>query len=1755
MPTPNDTRQALVVTMLEEMTGAALADATPATSFFDLGYDSLFMAQVATQLQKRFKVKITFRQLMRDHATIGAVAKLLPEQPAAPTPAASPVSSSPIAAVAAATVPIAPSPLVAAASGNAVERIVREQLAALQQIMGQQLHALSGQPAAIAAAPVIVTPDAAAAPVVSVVAVPADDPSAAALVALGEKQSAARLKVYGQKSGAQAEITSEQRRFIASLADRTSRKMPKTKAFVQSHRHHLADPRTAAGYRAEWKEMVFPVVAERAQGSKIWDMDGNTYVDVVNGYGQTMFGHTPSFVTDAVARQLQDGFPIGPQSPLAGEVAELFCRATGHARVTFCNTGSEAVMAAMRLARTVSARDRIVSFAGDYHGQFDEVLVKGALRAGQPGAAPFCPGIPDQSVANMTVLPYGHAESLTWIKAHADEIAAVLVEPIQSRHPGLQPVEFLRELRTITAQGDICLIMDEIVTGFRLGVGGAQAHFGIQGDLATYGKVVGGGMPIGVLAGKAMYMDALDGGMWAYGDASGPEVAPTFFAGTFVRHPIALAAARAVLLHLEQQGPALYEKLAATTAALVAHLNAALVQRGLPACLEHCASMFYFDLSGHDRLASLLYAHMRLLGVHIQEGFPCFLTTAHSAADIAFIEKIFCDSLDALQAQGILKGTVAQPAAVRPLHGPLTEPQQEIYLIAQFGDRASCVYNESITLEFSGDLKPDALHRAVNDLIARHDALRATFTANGQTMSIAATLKIDIPRVDISAEQDVDAAFRALQRTDANTPFDLEAGPLVRAKLVRRNAASHALMLTCHHMVCDGWSMGILLGELSALYRQHAGKGQAELPPAASFLAYAQNRAAETTVDPAADTFWLNQYTTQPSPLELPTDRLRPVLKSYAGATATAHFDGTLQAGLKKAGARANATLFAVLFAGLQVMLGRLAANTDVVLAVPAGGQALLDEQALVGHCVNFLPIRAPFDFNEPFETHLERARQSVFSALDHQDYTLGTLVRRLEEQGRGSSEPLTRVQFNLERIGENLAFDGLTTRMAPNPKGAVHFDLFFNFIEGADGIRLDIDYSEELFDAATIARWIGHLRTLLEGVATNPQTPIADLPLLSKPELTRQLVDLNRSAVTVPPFRCTHERVADQATRRPDATAVIFGDTRLTYCQLNDAAEELAARIRMIASVPGQRVAVLLERSANLPVALLAVWKAGHAYVPLDPTHPEARLSAILATAKVSAVIADRLGHAAVPPHIPVLVPGDPQAARAATPASSPALPADAVAFMIFTSGSTGTPKGVEVLHSGLDNVLCSVRSVLQLTENDHWLALSTIAFDVAQGELFLPLTSGGVVEIATTEDVREGFPIAKRLNDPAITISHATPSLWQILHEAGFQPRAGLRLGYTGEPIARALADKLTAGGHILWNMYAPAETTIWSTVDRVLPEAGVNCVKAPIAHTELFVLDSRQHLAPIGVIGELWIGGAGVAKGYFERPDLTEAAFQMVTLEDGKPRRLYRTGDVASRRADDGIQLHGRRDHQVKLSGYRIELQEIEHVLRRHPAVADCAVAVHTYPDGDRRLVGYTTLKHGVPAAPAAFISHLSALLPPYMVPNLWRSLDALPLNPNGKLDRKALPVVDRAEVLASTVVQLRAVAKPAEQPLQPRALAPAPIVPQQSAAPANDMATRIAAIWSAVLGVADIPHDQPLLALGARSLHLFRIAARMQDQGLAVTARRLMANPTIDDLAAQLLAISPKPIQASQPTAAIPSLRDFKRTPSRVSEAPS
>lgn len=652
--------------VMEQVSGADLSGAPPDTSFFDHGIDSLMLTQAALALGKRFGAKLKLKHLAEEYPSCQSLASYL-EGAADPSllPAADGDGSpapAPLPAVLASAVDVRdPSPLAGVVATSArralaprtvVEEVVRQQLA----LMARQLECLGASPAEVRAVAevdkTIAAQPVASAPAAGTVGAAAPEPPV--------RGHGPQLVIDRSRGKS---LTPTQEKHIDRLIERYTAKTGKSKAFAARNRPTVADPRTASGFKLRVKEMVYPIVVNRSSGCHLWDLDGNDYVDMLSGFGSNYFGFGAQFVRDAIVEQLGLGMEIGPQTWLVEEVSGLFRELVPWAeRVAFCNTGSEAVLATLRLARTVTGRDLVVMFTGAYHGIFDEVVVHPTKRRSMPAA----PGIPVSAVDNILVLPWASDEALEVIRKRGSEIAAVLVEPVQSRAPDVQPAAFLKELRAITHETGSALIFDEVVCGFRVAPGGAQEYFGIQADIASYGKVVGGGLSIGLVAGKREFMDALDGGQWCYGDASVPEVGVTYFAGTFVRHPVHMAAARASLLHMKAQGPELQRRVNAKSESLANELNRFFSEQGVPLAMQHFGSIMKLAATSEVPFGELLFCHLRERGIHVWDGRPCFLTDAHTDEDLALVVKATRSAVAEMQEGDFYPRPVVQHRADAP---------------------------------------------------------------------------------------------------------------------------------------------------------------------------------------------------------------------------------------------------------------------------------------------------------------------------------------------------------------------------------------------------------------------------------------------------------------------------------------------------------------------------------------------------------------------------------------------------------------------------------------------------------------------------------------------------------------------------------------------------------------------------------------------------------------------------------------------------------------------------------------------------------------------------------------------------------------------------------------------------------------------------------------------------------------------------------------------------------------------------------
>ncbi len=1715
-----------LIELLSGLSGLRPEGIDPEATFLELGFESLSLTQLTVALKKEFAVEVGHRDLMESHRTPRSLAERLARELPEETiddglPPSTDAGSEADAKAEARRTPKTndrPAETRRPGSGvpssrsgardipsSVVEEVILEQI----RMMNHQLDLLRGS---TGSDDVGLSDEAPAAPAVE--APPVDRKRGSGAGAAPSDGEARHGPWRPMSETGDDTLSRRQRAHIRELVDRVEERMPTSKRLTQEHRRHLADPRSVEGFRRAWKEVVHPVVAERSEGAYIWDVDGNRYVDIAMGFGVALLGHHPPFVRRALRERLEQGWAIGPQTPLAGEVARLVHEMTGMERVAFCNTGSEAVLAAVRTARTVTGRERIATFRGDYHGIFDEMLARGVEIDGERTTMPISPGIPPRMVEAVTMLDYGDDASLEVIREEADELAAVLVEPVQSRHPGLQPADFLRRLRALTEELDVPLILDEMITGFRSHPGGIQALWDVRADLATYGKVVGGGMPIGVVAGKARFLDALDGGHWRYGDESIPEAGMTWFAGTFVRHPLSLAAARATLEHLQERGGALQAELSRRTAAFVDELNRRFERMGAPLHAESFASFFLVKFEEAADAESLLYFNLRARGVHVTEGRAAFLSTAHTEEDVAFVLDAFTESVRALQEGGFLPGGPAETlqteeAGVEVQELPLTEGQKEIWLATRMGDDANCAFNLSHAIRLEGDLDADALREAVRRLVPRHEALRTTFAAEGPTQRIrpAGEVELEVPRIDLADHGPAEREERLerLRREEVETPFDLERGPLVRARLVRLAPDDHVLFLTVHHIVCDGWSCGVLLRDLGTLYPALRDRRQPDLPEPTQLGEYVRmdRYTRNGPKGREAEEYWLERLRDGAPVVELPTDRPRPPRKTYDADRVELGLGLERHAEIKAAAAQRDATPFAFLYAAFETLMHRLTGQEELLLGVSAAGQPTVGARDLVGHCVNVLPVRNRVEGEGDFAAHLDRTRTLLLDGFDHQGCTIGSLIEKLDLDRDPSRLPLVSVVFNLDPTLAELDFGGPRVSARSNPRSHEIFDLFFNVVVAPDDFRLECTFNSDILDRETVSAWLEHYRTLLDEVVSDPDRPVDRLPLLSETRRARLLEEWNETAADYPTGLCVHQMVERQVDRTPEAVAVQLGSETLTYRALDERANRLAGHLQRHGVGPEDRVGVLLERSPEMVVALLGVMKAGGAYVPMAPEDPAERLEYMAEDAGVRVIVTRAESGGRLPDlGVPVVDLDVDRSEIEARSSDRPTGPVDEtnLAYIIYTSGSTGRPKGVMVEHRHIRNRLQWGSEAFPLGADDTVLQKTPFGFDVSVPEFFWTLSSGARLLLAGPGGHRDPGYLADLIEEEGVSYVHFVPSMLEVfLDEDDLERRCrSLRwVACSGEALSyehtRRFRERMPPGVE-LHNLYGPTETAVevsrWIVPDE--PDDRSVPIGRPIANTRLYVLDRHMEPVPVGVAGELYVGGAQVVRGYRNRPELTADHFVKDPFSDDAGARLYRTGDRTRWRPDGTIEFLGRLDHQVKLRGFRIEPGEIESVLAASDGVRQATVVLRNGGGSDPELVAYVVPETGRSVVAEGLRSSLAQRLPDYMIPARFAILDELPLTPSGKVDRSALPEPTAAEL--------------SRRPSSP---------------PGTDTERALAEAWSSLLDVADIGREDSFFDLGGHSLMATRLLGRIADMfDVDLPLRAVFEHPTLAGLAGRI-----------------------------------
>ena len=1060
-----------------------------------------------------------------------------------------------------------------------------------------------------------------------------------------------------------------------------------------------------------------------------------------------------------------------------------------------------------------------------------------------------------------------------------------------------------------------------------------------------------------------------------------------------------------------------------------------------------------------------------------------------AAANIAVDKQVQLDRVDYDPFAG---GVLARVA-------PTTEPQREVWLADKLSAEASLSYNESVLLRLRGTLDTGVLASGLQRLVDSHDSLRTTFGPDGETLCIGESFELKIDRHDLTGlmgpaqEQEI-ASFK---RAAVETAFDLERGPLFRAQLLQLKPDDHLLILTAHHIVCDGWSWWLMMRELSRFYATGTGHEAPAVAVPVSFADYALQQATQSggAVFAADERYWLSRFSGEVPVLDLPLDRPRPARRTFNSLREDHVLDAALVADIKRMGARRGASLFATLLGGFDTTLSRLSGQSQVVIGIPAAGQSVDDLDTLVGHCVNLLPLRFDIDPSQSFATLIGASQEILLDAIDHQRYTFGTLLKKLHVDRDPSRLPLVSVMFTIDQAidGDSHGFPGLATEFATNPRTFENFELFVNAVQLDGGLQLECQYNTDLFDAATIRRWMQGYELLLRNAVQRTDEVMGSLPIVGSEAM--QALHALQPPATAYEILGMHQLFEAQCDRTPQRIALRFQQQALTYAELEARSNCIADLLRNRGVRQGALVGLAVDRGVDMLAALLGILKTGAGYVPLDPAFPADRLSYMVSDAGLAALVTQR-SHASRFDlrGRPVLALDALQEELAQVSASrggveGQGIDPESIAYVIYTSGSTGKPKGVQVPHRAVANFIAGMQVRPGITADDKLVAVTTLSFDIAVLELMLPLSVGAEVVLADRQTAMDGELLNALLRDSRATLMQATPATWRVLIDAGWRGGDSFSVLCGGEPLPPDLANALLTRCGALWNLYGPTETTVWSTCARIEEAAKGISIGTPIANTTVWVLDAQCQPSQLGVPGELCIGGDGVTLGYLGREDLTADRFIKDPFSNQPGAKLYRTGDRGRWRADGNLEHLGRLDFQVKVRGYRIELGEIEAALAACQGVAQAVVLVREDRPGDVRLVGYVVAGTGTVLDEKTVLESVKGALPDYMVPQHLVVMASIPLLPNGKIDRKSLPVPDLAARSEALVL------------------------------PRNDLERALASTMSQVLGMPEIGIHDNFFSLGGHSLLAAQLTSRLnRELGLSLTLRALFDGPTVAKLAA-------------------------------------
>lgn len=1026
---------------------------------------------------------------------------------------------------------------------------------------------------------------------------------------------------------------------------------------------------------------------------------------------------------------------------------------------------------------------------------------------------------------------------------------------------------------------------------------------------------------------------------------------------------------------------------------------------------------------------------------------------------------------------------------------------QERQLFLELLNPLTTVNNISVCFQIEGLLDVERLAESANILLDRHEVLRTKFDIdNGRPIAtITPNLKINLGIEELKQVENerFSIAFQ-MAELEAQEPFDVTQPPLLRVKTFRLSPKLHIMVVVVHHTIADGWSLGIFVRELLAVYQALVKGRSPSLPPLPIQYAEYASWQRQYMTGPLLErqlSYWKNKLHGELPVLDLPIDYPRPTRQTFSGAIHRFQISTKLTRCVKELSRHHDVTPFMFLIAVFQTLLHRYCQQDDILVGTPTAGRTRLETQELIGAFINTLVLRTDLSGDPSFQELLSRVRTVAMDAYAHQDLPFEKLVAELRLQRDLSRTPIFQVAFVFQNTPfPSMNVPGLNIKLLPIDRRAAQFDLSLIVNESKKGLEGAFEYNTDIFESSTIERMSSSFQSLLADAVNHPSKRLSMLAIMSENEQQRIVIKFNETSAYYPRDKCVHELFEAQVTRTPDNVAVICNSDQLTYRDLDAWANKVALDLEHSGVGPDARVGVHMERSLELVVSLLAVLKAGGAYVPIDTSCPIERAEYMLNDASASVILyREPVTSFGTIKALLVNRPNDLELSHwREKPAHNRRMSSTNLAYVMYTSGSTGQPKGVLVPNRALVNLLWSMRELLKLKTGQALLAITSVSFDISALELFLPLISGATVVLATRDMTTDRSKLEDAIAQPRVKAMQATPATWRMMLKGPWPGDPNLVALCGGEPLTPELADKLLNRVGVLWNMYGPTETTVWSAAGKIRRAQSPITVERPIANTQLYVLDQYLQPVPIGVSGELHIGGDGVALGYLNQPELTAERFisDPFSKDVGEKMKLYKTGDRARRLSDGSIELLGRLDDQVKIQGFRIEPGEIEAALSRHPSVEGVAVVTRESSEGNKILVAYfVSVKESIPA-PGELRNYLRSLLPAYMVPAVFVSLPDLPITIAGKIDRHAL------QKMVS------------------------PSTPHTFTPPRSSLEEQLSETYAQVLGVDHVGIHDNFFDLGGGSIQILEIIVQIQTYDITLIPEWFFEYQTVAELASFL-----------------------------------